>query len=129
MVLLEELKESVQIIQALGDNPNTDDNLSSEEMKMKFDEAARIIKQYINGTLVPFVNDLSESATKDLDPTLTREDLAAQAKAVGDAIRNTKSYIDDRTLVASDPNNDGNIVLSYGAVLGETLPTWEGGSY
>ena len=38
-------------------------------------------------------------------------------------------YIDDRTLVASDPNNDGNIVLSYGAVIGDSLPTWNGGSY
>lgn len=35
----------------------------------------------------------------------------------------------NRTVVATDPNNDGNIVLSYGAVIGDSLPTWNGGSY
>lgn len=85
--MLEKLKQSVEIIQALGDNPNIDDGLSSEELKMKFDEAARIIKAYLNESLVPYVNQLSESMVKQLDATLTRPDLAAQAQAVGNALK------------------------------------------
>lgn len=85
--MLEKLTQSVEIIQALGDNPNIDDGLSSEELKMKFDEAARIIKAYLNGIMVPYINELSESVSKQLDPTLTRPDLAAQAQAVGNALK------------------------------------------
>lgn len=33
----------------------------------------------------------------------------------GDAV--SKKYVDARTLLAEDPNNDGNIVLSYGGVV------------
>lgn len=84
--MLEKLLQSVEIIQALGENPNIDDGLSSEELKMKFDEAARIIKSYLNDILVPYINGLSESISKQLDDTLTRPDLAAQAKAVGNAL-------------------------------------------
>lgn len=32
-----------------------------------------------------------------------------------DTDASTKEYVDDRTLVATDPNNDGNIVLRYGS--------------
>lgn len=85
--MLEKLLKSVEIIQALGDNPNIDDGLSSEELKMKFDEAARIIKAYLNESLVPYVNQLSESISKQLDDTLTRPDLAAQSQAVGNALK------------------------------------------
>ena len=84
---VEKLSKSVQIIQNLGDNPNTDDNLSAEELKAKFDEAAVILKNYINETLVPFINSLDSAFTASLDETLTDDKKAAQAKAVGDAIK------------------------------------------
>ena len=29
-----------------------------------------------------------------------------------------KQYVDDRVLIASDPNNDGNIVMQYGGYAG-----------
>lgn len=37
-----------------------------------------------------------------------------------------KSYVDNRTLIAEDPDGTGDVVLSYGVVLGESLPTAEG---
>ena len=43
----------------------------------------------------------------------------------GDAV--SKKYVDARTLLAEDPNNDGNIVLSYGGVV-EGGGTGGGGS-
>ena len=39
------LTESVEIIQQLGDNPGTDNGLSTPELRAKFDEAAKIIKK------------------------------------------------------------------------------------
>jgi len=38
-------------ISALGDNPNTDDNLSADQLKAKFDYDGAAIKTYINNTL------------------------------------------------------------------------------
>lgn len=48
--------DSVTIIHDLGDNPNIDDNLSSDQLKDKFDAAAVLIKNYINNTLVGAIN-------------------------------------------------------------------------
>lgn len=48
--------DSVTIIHDLGDNPNIDDNLSSDQLKGKFDAAAVLIKNYINNTLVGAIN-------------------------------------------------------------------------
>lgn len=48
--------DDLNIIAAMGDNPNTDNNLTSDELKKKFDAAALLIQAYINNTLVPAVN-------------------------------------------------------------------------
>lgn len=52
---LSNFTDNVDIIAALGDNPITDDNLTSAQFKAKFDEAANLIKTYINSVLVPNV--------------------------------------------------------------------------
>lgn len=44
----------LNIIQKLGDEPNTDNNLNAAELKEKFDEAANIIQRYINEVLIPY---------------------------------------------------------------------------
>lgn len=49
------LTESVEIIQQLGDNPGTDNGLSTSELRAKFDESAKIIKKYINEVLCPAI--------------------------------------------------------------------------
>jgi len=48
--------DDVNIISALGDNPNTDDSLSAAQLKAKFDFAANLIKTYINNTMVGAIN-------------------------------------------------------------------------
>lgn len=53
--------KAVNIIASLGDNPNTDNNLSAAELKAKFDEAPELIKEYLNGTLVPAVQALQNA--------------------------------------------------------------------
>lgn len=56
--ILERLDADLNIIQQLGDEPNIDNSLNATELKAKFDEAAKIIKQYINEVLVPYTEHL-----------------------------------------------------------------------
>ena len=83
---LELLTENVEVHQTLGDNPNTDDNLSAYDLKVKFDEPARILKQFLNSKIIPFINTLHKQTTQSIDPTLTLEGFAADAKKTGDAL-------------------------------------------
>lgn len=55
--------------------------------------------------------------------TTPRPDWEQTDPAKADYIKNKPQ------LIATDENNDGNIVLSFGVGGGESLPTWEGGSY
>lgn len=50
--------KNVSNIQALGDNPNTDNGLTATQLKQKFDKAAEEIKDFINNTLIPELNTL-----------------------------------------------------------------------
>ena len=52
------LTEDLSIISKLGDNPGTDNDLTSEGLKAKFDEASLILQSYINGTLVDPLNEI-----------------------------------------------------------------------
>lgn len=47
------LNEDVEVISKLGDVPGSDDGLSAQELKERFDYAAVIIKKYINNVLIP----------------------------------------------------------------------------
>lgn len=51
-------KEDLAIIQKLGDNPNTDDGLTAQELKAKFDEGCQKIQDYINEVLIPNANSI-----------------------------------------------------------------------
>ncbi len=82
--------EDVKVISKLGDTPGSDDGLSAEELKAKFDQASLLIKEFLNGVLIPHLNnivDVEALLNSILDTTLTKPDKAANAKAVGDALR------------------------------------------
>ena len=46
----------VENVSGLSDLPNSEDGLTSEQLKAVFDKAGVDIKAYLNGTLVPGVN-------------------------------------------------------------------------
>lgn len=52
---LPKLTDDLAIIQALSDLPNSEDGLTADELKAKFDEAALAIQTYLNNKLVPAV--------------------------------------------------------------------------
>lgn len=50
--------QDLSIISKLGDNPGTDNGLSSAGLRAKFDEAGIAIQNYINNTLIPSISGL-----------------------------------------------------------------------
>lgn len=58
------MTKDLHIISKLGDNPNSDNNLSAQDLKQKFDEAGNLIKDYINNTLIP---EIEEGFTEYID--------------------------------------------------------------
>lgn len=63
---IEKLRRNVEIIATLADEPNMTDGLSADELKAKFDEAPAILKEYINDTLVPAINEKGEAQNVSL---------------------------------------------------------------
>lgn len=62
---IDNLTQNVEIIQTLGTFPNQDDGFTPEELKQKFDEGAKIIKEYINNVIVPSLKKLQEDKPED----------------------------------------------------------------
>ena len=52
----------VDNVSQLSDLPNAEDGLTSAELKAVFDKAGGDIKEYLNGTLVPQLNDVLAKA-------------------------------------------------------------------
>ena len=84
------LEADVQIISKIPDYPGAQGGLSPDAFRAKFDEAPTIIKDYINNVMLPKVDetvDVAALINGIIDPTLTEKGKAAQAKAVGDALK------------------------------------------
>lgn len=91
------LEADVEIISKLGTNPGIDDGLSEEQLKAKFDAAAKIIKDYINNYLIHQIDsvvDVDALLKNILDTTLSKSDKAANAAATGEAIRGLRSFFE-----------------------------------
>ncbi len=69
-VTLTPCSADVTVIQGLSDRPNENDNLTSSQLKAKFDKAGSDIKTYLNSTLINQV----ESAFSDVDTAMTTLD-------------------------------------------------------
>ncbi len=68
MATLTKFTENVNNIQALSDRPNTADGLTSHELKERFDKAGSDIKDFLNNTLIP---EMEEGFISDDDTRLT----------------------------------------------------------
>ena len=58
---IEMMSADVELVSKLGDQPNQENGLTAEELKAVFDRGSKRLKEYVNGTLVPAVNELAES--------------------------------------------------------------------
>ena len=85
---IKRLEENVEIVQTLSTYPNQEDGLSDAELKAKFDEGAKIIKDYLNDVVVNAVQELENDAP---DTSLRVPGKAADAFTVGEEIRKIDS--------------------------------------
>ena len=122
------LETDLQIISRLGDNPGLEQGLSAAQLRAKFDEAAEIIKEYINNYLVNEINKLGDVdflLSDFLDDTLYQQGKAADAKAVYYAVNKLRELF-SRTVHQGDYvlDYDGNFAAS---VSGESSVRISGG--
>ena len=93
---LPELSENlVTIIAPLGDEPNVDDGLSAQQLRNKFDEGGKNIRNFLNNTLSPAIKNFLRSlntaisnantAISNLSNTLTSDYRTASAQNEIDA--------------------------------------------
>lgn len=118
---IEKLRADLNIISKLGDYPLADDGLEPDQFKSKFDEAGKLIKQYINEVLIPSLDELVDvdALLKGiLDTTLTKADKAANAKATGTALNTHKAMIGT---VLENAYDCGDFVIPGGDVFAYTL--------
>ena len=66
---IEKLNRDLAVIQKLSDLPNSDDGLSSEQLKAKFDESGLEIQKWINEVLLPGLQaeNISFAGNSELD--------------------------------------------------------------
>lgn len=118
---IEKLSSDLNIISKLGDYPLADDGLEPDRFKAKFDEAGKIIKQYINEVLIPSLDELVDVDALlrgILDTTLTKADKAANAKATGTALNAHKAMIGT---VLENAYDCGDFVIPGGDAFAYTL--------
>lgn len=84
--------EDLNIIAKLGDNPGTDNGLSTSAFRAKFDEAALLIQKYINEVLIP-----AASASSSPEDGLN---MKANINMEGNAIKNLGEAVDDDDAVS-----------------------------
>ena len=63
---IEMMSADVELVSKLGDQPNQENGLTAEELKAVFDRGSKRLKEYVNETLVPAVNELAESDGKSI---------------------------------------------------------------
>lgn len=69
MANIEKLVQDLAIISKLSDYPGSQDGLSTEEFKAKFDEAVLVIQQYLNEVIVPAIEEATPEEGTSLPVT------------------------------------------------------------
>jgi hypothetical protein len=133
-----QFSENLNIIAGLGNNPNSDNNLSDEELKAKFDEAALLIQRFLNSTLIPAFNqiegavgfkgthgELSGRDKENQHPMSAIAGLVAKLNSISASIDNALSVAGGKTSIVTE-----QIVIPAGAwvdneatVYPSTVPT------
>ena len=114
---LPQLSDNMQVIHALSDNPVTDDNLTVQQFKDKFDQAAVAIKNYLNNTLIPAIEAaIPSSITTAMLGSKVVTTAKIDDKAVGTGQIDDKavgtSQLDDECVTAAQLDS----ALTYTAV-------------
>ena len=125
---IETLKDDLNIIAGLGDNPNADNNLTAQELKGKFDAAALLIQQYLNKVIVPAINGYILDGTAfapagyGLGGTAVSIDSLDNAKSFGLFRSNQGTPSDQYWNCLAMPDASGNVAqLSFRCVAAQVF--------
>lgn len=105
------MSADVELVSKLGDQPNQDDGLTAEELKGVFDKGPKLLKEYMNGTLVPALNKLLTSPVMYV--TMTTADGVTSADQTFAQLR--EKHLDGFHIRCKYP--DGGITVELDAVL------------
>lgn len=83
---ISKMTDDLNIIQALSDLPNSEDGLSADDLKKKFDESGLTIQEYLNNTLVPQI---------DAEHIPFTRTTAIETDTVQSAIENVQAQVKD----------------------------------
>lgn len=122
---IQKLTEDLAVIQKLGDNPNSDNNLTADELKEKFDYAALAIQKYLNSvvdTLNSIFGDeqtaylLKSGGTMSGPINMNGQPITGLNDPVGETDAVPKSYVvakkNLRKLAYSQLDANGNVNLN-----------------
>jgi hypothetical protein len=107
--------EDMNIIIKLGDKPGTDDGLSPDGFKAKFDEGVLKIQNYINNTLIPGIEaSVSENGLLSQIYAFLNEKLDTKLNTSGGSITGSIDMTNNNiTGVASPTENDHAVNKEY----------------
>lgn len=96
--------EDMDIMSKLGDYPGSENGLSPQEFKQRFDLAGKLIKDFLNNTLIPLAN-----LTVDPD-AIVAEVLKKALDTGGGTLTGTLYMSGERIADVGDPVLDGDAV-------------------
>lgn len=71
---INKLTKNLNYIQALSDRPNTADGITSSQLKELFDQAGNDIKEYLNNTMIPSIEEELSNQTNDIENKVSSDD-------------------------------------------------------
>lgn len=99
--------DDLNIIGSLSDNPNTGDNLTSQELKERFDKGPLAIQKFINDKIVKFLNSLEDTLKTVVGFTGTHKELKGRDEAdqhTISAITGLSDALDDKAPTSHQHN-------------------------
>lgn len=132
---LEKFSTDLAVIQKLGTFPNQDQDLTADELKAKFDEAALLIQDYINNVMIPEINTLGGNTAENsivleelnrfvADLQVTVNSVSASNKVTVDQVAALEALVktfDSRikncvkTVNGISPDENGNVSVAGGS--------------
>lgn len=108
---LSPMTDDLKIIQKLGTFPNSDDGLTAETLKAKFDEAGEKIQGFLNESVVPAINEANKAVclvtvTHNGDGTYRANKTLAELEA---------AWISGKALICCWPNDEIYLPLTLKA--------------
>ena len=104
-----EFAEDMEIIQKLGDNPNSENGLTGDGLKIEFDKSGVKIKGYINDSLVPVLNTWAQQLKDYLDKS---DNVMQGGVVVGEMT------FEAPTIMNGSVNMNGAVTMKTGATFG-----------